>query len=229
MNWFTSDGHFSHIKCIFYESRKFSQDEAGVLAMNEAMVSNWNSVVKPEDTVYYLGDFSLSCDAVRNYVHRLNGYKILILGNHDYPHPANKKSRGVGQSTMWANKYMHWGFDEIHMSLKIRLDDGADGILVRLYHMPYRDETDPKQNHPKWRLVDDGIPLICGHVHSRWKLRLSKSATPQVNVGVDMHNMTPVAEHVVLEYFRHLVSGEYRGPELKNLNLGEADREDIVP
>src|ERR1035437_2359950 len=52
--------------------------------MNEALVNNWNSVVKPEDTVYYLGDFGFgSAESLINYANQLNGTKHMIWGNHD--------------------------------------------------------------------------------------------------------------------------------------------------
>jgi calcineurin-like phosphoesterase family protein len=50
--------------------------------MDEALVSNWNSVVKPDDRVYHLGDVVMNRRAL-SIVGRLNGRKILIKGNHD--------------------------------------------------------------------------------------------------------------------------------------------------
>ncbi len=53
--------------------------------MNEALVANWNRVVKPGDIVWVLGDFSLSNDPaiIDNFLDRLNGNKSLVVGNHD--------------------------------------------------------------------------------------------------------------------------------------------------
>ena len=50
--------------------------------MDEAIIANHNSVVKPTDKVYFLGDVIIN----RKYFHkigRLNGEKVLIKGNHD--------------------------------------------------------------------------------------------------------------------------------------------------
>jgi calcineurin-like phosphoesterase family protein len=219
MNWFSSDHHFWHRNVITYEKRPYSLSDDGVLQMNEDMISKWNEVVKPDDVVYYLGDFSLSHRAAEVYTGRLNGYKILIQGNHDWGHPAHKKSRTVEGQNKWRANYLKWGWDEIHTELEIFI--GPDDIRVRLHHMPYLDENDPNQNHKKFRLKDDGVPLICGHVHSRWANRLSKRATPQVNVGVDVRGFYPINEDKVMELFKYLVSPEYNGPEVKNLNLTE--------
>ncbi|WP_042199148.1 metallophosphoesterase [Paenibacillus camerounensis] len=94
--FFTSDHHFGHKLIIDFESRPF----ANVQEMDEAMIENWNASVAAGDTVFHLGDFSfLGLEATRDIVSRLNGYKILILGNHD---------RGRGRS--W---WLEAGFDEV--------------------------------------------------------------------------------------------------------------------
>ncbi len=77
--WITSDTHFSHQKSFLYEPRGFSS----ATEMNQAIVERWNSVVKPEDTVYHLGDIALSDteDAIK-YIKNLKGNIIWIRGNH---------------------------------------------------------------------------------------------------------------------------------------------------
>lgn len=48
------------------------------------MVQNWNSVVKPKDKVYVVGDLSFNRSAnALDIFYRLNGEKVLIKGNHD--------------------------------------------------------------------------------------------------------------------------------------------------
>lgn len=50
--------------------------------MNEALIANWNSVVRPKDTVIVLGDFVINRSALP-LAARLNGTKELVMGNHD--------------------------------------------------------------------------------------------------------------------------------------------------
>jgi calcineurin-like phosphoesterase family protein len=50
--------------------------------MDEVMVNNWNSVVKPSDKVYHLGDVAIHAKALP-ILSRLNGHKRLVRGNHD--------------------------------------------------------------------------------------------------------------------------------------------------
>ncbi len=78
--FFTSDQHFGHKLIIDFESRPFGSVEE----MDQVMIGKWNAVVGAEDTVFHLGDFSfLNLERTRDIVSALNGYKILILGNHD--------------------------------------------------------------------------------------------------------------------------------------------------
>lgn len=78
--WIISDTHFCHKNIIDYCDRPFKDVEE----MNEALISNWNSVVKEKHLVYVLGDFALGTPTeISNILSRLNGKKYLILGNHD--------------------------------------------------------------------------------------------------------------------------------------------------
>lgn len=82
----TSDTHFGHTNIIKYCNRPFTSAEE----MDEQLIKNWNSVVGPDDVVIHCGDFALYHDKekIAEVVQRLNGRKILILGNHDH-HTAN--------------------------------------------------------------------------------------------------------------------------------------------
>lgn len=79
----TSDTHFSHGKIIEYCDRPYKDYEE----MDEALIENWNKVVRPQDKVYHLGDVYFpkysSRERSENIFKRLNGTKRLILGNHD--------------------------------------------------------------------------------------------------------------------------------------------------
>lgn len=84
INFVTSDTHFFHQKILKFCSavRRFET----VDEMNERIISDWNSVVQPEDTVWHLGDFSYKAkkQQIQGVFDRLNGHKHLIQGNHDH-------------------------------------------------------------------------------------------------------------------------------------------------
>lgn len=77
---YIADMHFDHESIIAYDNRPFDS----VAEMNEALIENWNRVVKPEDLTWILGDFCLGgAERWASHLKRLNGKKALILGNHD--------------------------------------------------------------------------------------------------------------------------------------------------
>lgn len=86
--WLVSDTHFDHANILKFKdsdgrpTRPFDTVEQ----MNETMIDRWNSVVKPGDKVYHLGDVVFGEDKaawMSKHWPRLNGQKRLIVGNHD--------------------------------------------------------------------------------------------------------------------------------------------------
>lgn len=78
--WFIADTHFFHKRIIEYCNRLFSDVEE----MNSTIISNWNKVVKNNDRVFMLGDFALcGKDKIIEIGQKLNGRKVLIMGNHE--------------------------------------------------------------------------------------------------------------------------------------------------
>jgi len=81
-----SDTHFGHAGvCRFthpddpeVKLRPWSDPDE----MDEEMIRRWNETVRPSDKVYHLGDVVINRKALRT-LHRLNGDKVLIRGNHD--------------------------------------------------------------------------------------------------------------------------------------------------
>lgn len=79
-----SDTHFGHANILTFQDsfgnplRPFSSVEE----MDEFMVDKWNSVVRPTDKVYHLGDVSMNRSSIAT-VGRCNGHKRLVMGNHD--------------------------------------------------------------------------------------------------------------------------------------------------
>jgi len=80
-----SDTHFGHTGvCRFTRNDGVTKlrpwDNAD--EMDEEMVKRWNETVRPNDKVYHLGDVVINRKAL-SIMHRLNGDKVLIRGNHD--------------------------------------------------------------------------------------------------------------------------------------------------
>lgn len=136
--WITSDLHLGHgnIKKFCPVSRaRFSDDPA---VMSEQMVLEWNSKVSAEDTVYILGDVAfLPASKAVSYLHRMNGTKILIEGNHDRKllnDPAFRKC-----------------FAEVHQYLRLVYN----GTVVIMGHYPFLE----------WDQMHRGSLNFFGHLH----------------------------------------------------------------
>lgn len=79
-----ADMHFSHRGIVNFLRPNGEKERpwTDVEEMNEALIANWNSVVRPKDTVIVLGDFVINRSALP-LADRLNGTKELVMGNHD--------------------------------------------------------------------------------------------------------------------------------------------------
>lgn len=83
--FFTADMHFGHenmISFVDYNGQKvrpFNTCEE----CDELMIENWNSMVRPQDKIYVLGDVCFNKNLGDKIMPRLNGKKCLIRGNHD--------------------------------------------------------------------------------------------------------------------------------------------------
>jgi len=134
MDFFISDCHFGHKNIIKYMNRPFESVED----MDNSMIDSWNSVVSHSDRVFLVGDAFL-CDENRaaDIMDRMNGYKILIAGNHD----RSKKTM------------LSMGFNEYHRELSY--DFGDMGVAL-MNHYPLPDTV----------IKEKGFDfLIHGHLH----------------------------------------------------------------
>lgn len=80
MIWFSADHHLGHENILRFENRPFSSIEEH----DETLIKLWNESVKPKDSIYYLGDFSLHTPTkTKKILDKLNGRIFFINGNHD--------------------------------------------------------------------------------------------------------------------------------------------------
>lgn len=81
--FYISDTHFSHSGvCKFENNGVKDRPWDDPLEMDEALIKNWNSVVKPHDKVIVCGDVAMKKQYIQ-VIGRCNGKKKLLLGNHD--------------------------------------------------------------------------------------------------------------------------------------------------
>lgn len=197
--FFTSDTHFSQKRTLELSKRPFKSVEE----MDQTIIDNWNSVVKPNDTVYHLGDFGNA-----NIRKKLNGHIRLITGNYEFNDGIYVIEYGESGSELHKNTYkledepgfeeyvddmyLKFGFESVYnvsvdnpfkASYSEYIDElNFDDIKLGLSHLPSEIEravNDP--NNP----INFGL---FGHIH---KLQMVRRYG--LNVGIDCNNYFPMS------------------------------------
>lgn len=167
--------------------------------MNEVLIENWNSVIGDGDVVYHLGDVALGpSDQWDSVLTRLNGYKILIIGNHDRLFDGAYSASHIEK---WTPAYEGW-FDEIYDHSAVDFVPNIDGIGFKyhalLSHFPYEADHMDTRRYMDSRLPDHGKTLIHGHTHENKIVSYSEKGSLQIHVGQDAWDYTPVSEDQIV-------------------------------
>lgn len=153
----TSDLHFSHDNPKVYEPRGY----ASVGEMNARIMEVLFSTLKSGDKLINYGDnaiegtWRIGLDNMRAI--RSMGVSLeLRIGNHDRIFPGKRDSH------RYFREYAEV-FDNIQLFQRARLD----GVQYIQSHMPYwpNDRHEPRLR--QYRPVDDGLPIVHGHTHSK--------------------------------------------------------------
>lgn len=198
--FFSSDHHFGHENILKHcaATRPF-----GSLGdMHAAYVERWNDAVRPNDTVWYIGDFSLRFPVVPEYLARLHGRKHLLVGNHDLCFKLKPQQ---------VQQYMKAGFETVERQATLELA----GLRFALCHFPYRTPDADRSSNPRIAArqakyapfsfapgEQDEVALIHGHVHQHWRARVGAAGRPELNVAVDAWAGAPVSEAQLVTLYR---------------------------
>lgn len=168
----TSDTHFSHNKDFLFGPRKFNN----VDEMNEAIIERWNKIVRPDDTVYHLGDIALNDDKKGiECVNQLNGKIIWLLGNHDSSVRVQNFLDNCNNLKLHRDRYATYlNLTVLDMKLQFYLS-----------HYPTI-TTNFDQKHFSRHIIN-----LHGHTHQSINWRDLDNPF-MYHVGLDSHNCTPV-------------------------------------
>lgn len=183
--WFTSDPHWGHHWVS--QLRGFPDPESHDLALLE----KFQKLVSKRDTVYWLGDLAMNNPSFAiAYTQAIPGTHHLILGNHDKAHPMHR------DASRWQKQYFE-AFESVQVYAR-RLINHKN---VLLSHHPYSGEgdRDMEDRQTQYRLRDEGLPLIHGHVHAPWQESRSTKGSLQIHVGLDAWDMEPVPFDLIEE------------------------------
>lgn len=182
--WFTSDEHNGHYNAMTgWAGMKGSSKPrpwSTLENMTEGLIERHNSVVKPGDIVYHLGDaFWRTFGTVQSaeYVMRLNGQHFYILGNHE--EVFEKDSLGsLHRQFVWVRDYA-----------KIRPRKDLPSIVLSHYA------------HRVWDGSHKDTLHLYGHSHG---------AIPDfgrsMDVGVDCNDFYPVSLDQVVEKLKDRIT-----------------------
>jgi calcineurin-like phosphoesterase family protein len=184
--FFTSDWHIGHANVLAYDSRPFKD----VDHMAEVLVGNFNASVPPHGLTYFLGDMGLcSGEKLKKVIERLNGTKVLVLGNHDKGSEAMYK---IGFDVV-LNGAVLWIANQrvtlTHCPLKGVWREPVDGMKGAIEGENWHGE---KKQH-RFTIEDLGQFHIHGHIHSPNKGKSSRILGRQFDVGVAANNYRPVS------------------------------------
>ena len=136
--WITSDLHFGHTNIMKFCPQSRARYKNDVDYMNEEMIREWNATIDSEDTVYILGDVAfLPAAKAVSIMHRLNGTKILVEGNHD--------------RKLLNDPVFRRCFAEVHKYLDINYN----GTKCVMFHYPIAE----------WDQMHRGAVHFHGHLH----------------------------------------------------------------
>ena len=169
--WIISDTHFRHEAILGFTDHNGEYTRPGfanAAEVDELIFENWNSVVKPNDIVWHLGDVLFGEDKLiwlENNFKKLNGKKNLVVGNHDNI------------------KLMSMFFKEVKL---LHQDDDRDLLFS---HIPMH-PSQTKRPRPGVRSSWEDMPSftnVHGHIHTN-----PSPEGPYKCVCVEQTNYTPV-------------------------------------
>lgn len=183
--FFTADWHVGHNNVILFDKRPFRD----INHMHTVLVNNYNSSVGNNDVCYFLGDMGLcSGDTLKKVISRLNGTKVLILGNHD----KNMFSMyNAGFDVVLNAGVFYLGTHRVSMSHCPLLGIPRENVK------DMRGSVDGENWHGETRhdrfIIEGGDYHIHGHIHSTPDNKKEKSTDRQFDVGVAANNYRPVS------------------------------------
>lgn len=83
--WITSDTHWGHENILTFknDNNELIRPWKSIIEMEDDMVNSWNGCVMKDDYIIHLGDVAMNSTGYDRVMPRLNGIKILVMGNHD--------------------------------------------------------------------------------------------------------------------------------------------------
>lgn len=179
MVWFTSDLHLGHNKPFLYEPRGFKN----IQEHDNAIIENWNKIIRPNDKIYVLGDLMLNDnEAGIEKIKQLKGQIYVVRGNHDSEVRVNLYNNCDNIIKVTEGQFLRYGKYHFYLSHYPTLCSNFDG-----------------DKPLKARMVS-----LCGHSHTQnvfadWDKGLI------YHVELDAHNNFPVSIDSIIKDIKNRI------------------------
>jgi calcineurin-like phosphoesterase family protein len=178
--FWASDFHYNHIQPFIWRPRGFNSFQE-----NDAAILNSLSVLRPTDTLIYLGDLALnSCvESVKSLLSRIPCNVIYINGNHESAVSTIYKENAIPSIFMgrecrnWNNVFFFGDYLEVIVNNQ----------LITNFHYPIK----------VWNKINQGSWALCGHSHGNCEdSKESNLNSKLLDVGFDVFH-GPVSFDVI--------------------------------
>ena len=143
-----------------------SDKNSAIAKHDQWLINKWNSTVRKQDTVYFLGDFCLrNKEYTENILRQLKGKKFLIRGNHD------KSLNGLENYFEWVGDIKEAKFT----NNQFKFIDPNETFCVEMCHFPML----------TWNRRPHGTCMVHGHSHGNANNVNELTGELRVDVGLD--------------------------------------------
>jgi len=192
--WFTSDTHYHHKNIVRGTTSWIGEGEIHGISRtrnfdtleehDEVLISNFNNLIKENDEVWHLGDWSFGGhEQIKIFRDRLKCKNInLIFGNHDqHIEPIDSPYRKLFNSVQYVK--------EFYLKIDCTLSNKYGKLGIFLSHY----------SHQVWNGSHHGNIHLFGHSHGSLK-GIGRS----IDVGVDTNNLYPYHLDEVLFFLKDI-------------------------
>lgn len=134
------------------------------------MIKSHNEVVKKDDIVYHLGDFTFRNPWIAtDILYKLNGKHYFVAGNHDewFSHPEYEKA-----TKPLYDRGTYFGVRDYH---ELKLNHNGERVHLVMFHFPLL----------TWHKGHKGSIMLHGHTHGNIDNKNVADGVKRIDVGVD--------------------------------------------
>lgn len=206
--WFTSDTHYNHKNIVRgtaeWEDKSACRNFETLEEHNNTLIDNFNKLVKADDIIYHLGDWSFGgFQAIQDFRDRLNCKTIhLILGNHDHHIQRNKDDVQKLFASVQHYKEIKLAGKEIilcHYAMRVWNHSHKGSWMLYGHSHGTLDEMRPEIANPTWigdqyyirnyRTMDVGVDTNDLYPYSIEEL-IDIMKKRDVSIEIDHHNIS---------------------------------------